>query len=350
MSYASSAVNGAMNWVEQGLVPDTVIRAGVRRLLRQRLHDSQRNEGLPVAANGQSFIALMDAAPVAPVPEKANEQHYEVPADFFGLVLGPHRKYSSCFWDDECSTLADAEAAALAITCERAELADGQRILELGCGWGSLTLFMAGRYPRAHITAVSNSRSQREYILQQARERGLTNIVVLTADMNDFASSERFDRIVSVEMFEHMRNWRTLFARVGEWLDPRGKFFLHIFVHRSAPYEFVDRDSSDWMTRHFFSGGIMPSYDLPLVFQDRLRLNRRWTWKGTHYQKTANTWLANVDAHRGQVLPLLAQVYGADAAAQWLQRWRIFFIACAELWGYRNGQEWFVGHYLFDRR
>jgi len=344
-----TATDKAIGLTEQGLVPDIVIRAGIRRLLKERLNEIHANDVEGAAVATQDFVALMDAGPIAPVPEKANEQHYEVPSAFFGEVLGPHRKYSSCYFNNNVESLAQAEETALAITCERAELADGQNILELGCGWGSLTLFMASRYPNAKITAVSNSQSQRQFIAGEARRRGLDNICIVTCDMNDFDLAQRVDRVVSVEMFEHMRNYRKLFERVHKWLKPSGKFFMHIFVHRSTPYEFVDGGPSDWMSRHFFSGGIMPSNDLPLMFQDHLKFLRRWSWSGTHYEKTANAWLANMDVRRTQILPLLAQTYGANAAEMWFHRWRIFFMACAELWGYRDGQEWFVSHYLFER-
>jgi cyclopropane-fatty-acyl-phospholipid synthase len=345
MSYAERAIN----WTEQGLVPDAVIRSGIRRLLKQRLAEIHADDIERHGADTAAFIEMMNSSPVAPVPEKANEQHYEVPQAFFGFALGARRKYSSCFWGEGIASLDAAEAAALTITCERAELADGQRILELGCGWGSLSLWMAERYPRASITAVSNSHSQRAYIEGEAAKRGLTNLHIVTCDMNDFDIEQRFDRIVSVEMFEHMRNYRQLFERVHNWLVPGGKFFMHIFVHRDVPYEFVDAGASDWMSRHFFSGGIMPSNELPLFFQDHLKIKQRWHWNGQHYEKTANAWLSNLDMHRDQVFPLLAQTYGANAAEQWFNRWRIFFMACAELWGYRNGQEWFVSHYLFER-
>ena len=338
-----------ISWTEQGYVPDVVIRAGIRRLVRQRLVEITADDVQSYARHTTRFVQAMDAAPIAPIPEKANEQHYEVPAAFFGHALGIHRKYSSCFWGKGIVTLDDAEAAALAITCEHAGLADSQDILELGCGWGSLTLWMASHYPAARITAVSNSQSQRAHIVAEVQRRGLANVQVITCDMNAFKAPGRYDRVVSVEMFEHMRNYRELYARVYGWLKPGGRFFKHIFVHRAVPYEFIDLGPSDWMGRHFFSGGIMPSDELPLRFQDHLKFLERWTWDGTHYEKTANAWLANVDARRVEVLPILAATYGKNAAEQWLQRWRIFFMACAELFGHRDGQEWWVSHYLFER-
>jgi cyclopropane-fatty-acyl-phospholipid synthase len=344
MSYATRQ---AINWTEQGLVPDGVVRGAIRRLLRARLADLRTDNAEHVAEATARFVVEMNQSPIAPLPHKANEQHYELPADFFVEALGPHRKYSACYWGAGVESLGAAESAALDLTCQRAGLADGQRILELGCGWGSLTLYVASRYPTASIVAVSNSLPQREFILAEARRRGIGNIAVLTCDMNDFDSDSRFDRIVSVEMFEHMRNYRRLFANIARWLTPQGKFFLHIFTHRCVPYAFVDRDADDWMSRYFFSGGIMPSAGLPLHFQDHLSLQRQWAWGGNHYARTANAWLSNLDQRRARVRPILAQAYGLDQADLWLQRWRIFFMACAELWGFDEGREWFVSHYLF---
>lgn len=345
----SATTRLAINWVEQGLVPDNVVRQGIRRLLARRLREIGAQDCAISAANESAVIMAMNRSPIALVPDLANSQHYEVPAAFFEQVLGPHRKYSSCYWPDNAQDLAVAEAAALALTCERADLADGQDILELGCGWGALSLWMAERYPRAHITAVSNSRSQRAYIEARAARAGLNNLRVITADMNDFATEERHDRIVSLEMFEHMRNWRALFQRVNSWLRPGGRLFMHVFCHRSTPYFFAEQGPTDWMGRHFFSGGLMPSDDLALHFQDQLRLLRRWRWSGQHYERTLNAWLANMDARREAVLPMLAETYGDPQAQLWWQRWRIFFMACAELFGYDRGQQWWISHYLFER-
>lgn len=339
----------ALSWVEQGLVPDAVVRSGIRRLCEQRLRELSVGDAERSAEITERFVRSMREAPTAPLPELANRQHYEVPAEFFGLVLGPRRKYSSAWWPAGTTTLAQAEERALEQTCRRAGLAGGQRVLELGCGWGSLTLWMAERYPSSRIVAVSNSASQREHIVAQASSRGLRNVEVITADMNRFEPRGRFDRIVSVEMFEHMRNWESLFARVHGWLVPGGRFFMHVFCHRAVPYAFEDRDASDWMSRHFFSGGMMPSDELAPRLAGPMRLVERWRWDGTHYEKTANAWLANLDERRAEALPVLERVHGPEEAAAWLQRWRLFFLACAELFAYRGGQEWWVSHYLFER-
>ncbi|MDX2418468.1 MAG: cyclopropane-fatty-acyl-phospholipid synthase family protein [Xanthomonadales bacterium] len=341
--------SGAIGWAEMGLVPDRVIRAGIRRLNRQRLDDIHADDIEQSCRDLVAFVADMKIAEIAPVPELANEQHYEVPAEFFGLVMGNHRKYSSCYWNDDTSSLVEAEAEALRMTCLHAEIEDGLDVLDLGCGWGSLSLWIAAHYPTCNVVSVSNSNSQREYITAQAIERGLDNISVITCDMNDFDTQVRFDRIVSVEMFEHMRNYQELYRRISTWLQPGGKFFKHIFCHRSCAYEFVDQGLSDWMSRHFFSGGIMPSDDLPLRFQKDLQLVNQWRWNGRHYEKTANAWLENMDANKLEIMKIMRSTYGPDDAGKWFMRWRIFFMACAELFAHRDGREWYVSHYLFER-
>ena len=291
----------------------------------------------------------MRSSPIALVPDLANEQHYEVPAEFFSEVLGRHRKYSCCYWADGAQNIAEAEAAALKITCERAQIANGQAVLDLGCGWGSVSLWIAEHYPDSRVTSVSNSSSQREYILEQAGLRGLGNIEVICADMNDFGTDKRFDRVVSVEMFEHMRNYPELFRRIDSWLNPGGVFFMHIFTHRTTPYEYVDKGPGDWMSRHFFSGGIMPSVDLPLRFADHLVIDKRWAWSGNEYARTLRAWLDQMDSRQSSVMPILSNTYGAADAGRWWMRWRMFFMACEELFQYGNGDEWFVSHYRFRK-
>lgn len=331
---------------ESGYIPDSVIRRGIRHLVDQRKSQVRYMNGKDLDA----FVAMMKHSEIALVPDLANEQHYEVPAEFFSATLGEHRKYSCCYWGAGESTLDQAEAAALEITCARAGLTDGQDILELGCGWGSLSLWMASNYPASKITSVSNSASQKEYIDARAAERGLKNIRVITADMNDFDIGQKFDRVVSVEMFEHMRNYEVLFRRIAGWLRDDGLFFMHIFCHRSAAYEYIDQGPQDWMSRHFFSGGIMPSGDLPLRFQEHLKLEEQWRWSGKQYQQTAEAWLQNMDARKSVAFPVIERTYGAENARRWWMRWRIFFLAVSEMFGTDGGREWGVGHYLFRSR
>ena len=345
-----SASQLAIDLTEQGLIPDVVIRRGIRFLIKRRLQEIHSNDAERMADLQNEFILQMKTAPVAFVPEKANEQHYEVPSAFYIKTLGPCLKYSCAYWPEGVNNLADAETAALDETCRHAVLQDGQEILELGCGWGSLTLWMASQYPNSRITAVSNSHSQRQYIEGRIENSGLNNVSVITCDMNEFDIDEnRFDRIVSVEMFEHMRNWPELYGRISGWLKPGGYFFKHIFVHKTAAYAFEDNGPSDWMSRYFFTGGMMPSDDLPLVFQDHLRFKNRWRWDGTHYEKTANAWLALMDKHQDELMREFEKIYGRDSARQWWARWRQFFMACAELFGYEGGQHWWVSHYLFEK-
>jgi cyclopropane-fatty-acyl-phospholipid synthase len=340
---------GALKLAERGLVPDAMLRAGIRALLRKRRRSLGGKIVAKAGALAEDFLQTLDQAPLAPVPEAANAQHYELPVDFFRTVLGPHRKYSCAWWPAGVDSLEAAEAAALAETCRRAQLDNGQEILELGCGWGSLSLWMARNYPQARITAVSNSHTQREAILALASDQGLENLRVVTADINVFEPGTRFDRIVSVEMFEHLRNWPAMFGRISRWLRPEGRFFLHVFVHGGAPYPFAEDDASDWMSRHFFTGGMMPSDDLAVRLQDDLRLLQRWRWDGRHYQRTAEAWLQRMDKQRAAIEPMLRAAYGEDSE-RWRMRWRMFFLAVAELFGADNGQQWWVSHYLFEPR
>ena len=339
-----------IQWTEQGIIPDIFIRAGIRRLCRARLRDVDQGDCESNQLRLEKLLEKFRHGEIAPLPEKANEQHYEVPAEFYELVLGSRKKYSCCYYPKGNESLDEAEILGLEQTCERAQLRDGQAILELGCGWGSLTLWMAEKYPNANITAVSNSRSQREYILNQAENRGVDrNLTVITCDMNDFDIETRFDRVVSVEMFEHMRNYEQLLKNISRWLNEDGKLFVHIFCHRDLTYEFQDKGESDWMSRYFFSGGIMPGDSLLYRFGSNMQISRQWRWRGSHYQQTSEHWLQNADRNKDAILGIFGQCYGADQATIWFHRWRLFFLAVAELFGMDDGQQWWVSHYLFER-
>jgi cyclopropane-fatty-acyl-phospholipid synthase len=346
----------AMNLLERDLVPDFLIRRRIRSLLGARLREESEGGPERVQRRLQELVRGLAASPVAIETAAANEQHYEVPTEFYQRVLGKHLKYSSGLYPDRASepaaTLDAAEARMLALTCERARLADGDRILELGCGWGSLSLWMAANYPNARITAVSNSRTQKLHIDARARERNLGNLEVITRDVNalDFPADTRFDRVVSVEMFEHMRNYQALLARIASWLKPAGTLFVHIFTHSVYAYPFEVRDETDWMARYFFTGGIMPSDDLLLYFQRDVLLLDHWRVPGWHYSLTSEAWLQNMDRNREQIMPVLERTYGEAQALRWWVYWRVFFMACAELWGYDGGREWLVSHYLFEKR
>ncbi len=365
---------------ESGFLPDALIRLGIRRLLSARLLEEGARSVETASARYADLLDRLRQAPVAINTREANQQHYEAPTAFFAEVLGPRLKYSACHWPAGTQSLADAEDRMLALYAERAELADGQSILDLGCGWGAFALWAASRYRRSRILAISNSSSQKAFIDSRALGMGLDNLAVRTADINQLAAgpsgsrseaapggiggpqggidddlSQRFDRIVSVEMFEHVRNYATLLASVGRWLKPRGKLFVHIFGHRQLMYPFEAQGSANWMGRHFFTGGLMPAQDTLLHFQDHLRIERRWLLSGRHYQRTARAWLRNLDANRKaarMALERAAPTDGPQPAPGRLQaqRWRMFFMACEELFGWNDGNDWLVCHYLFGNR
>ncbi len=334
--------------IEKRILPDWLIRIGIRRLLARKLRLEEAGGPQKQAQRKQDFIHEMDQSAIALNTPEANEQHYEVPTEFYLAVLGKRLKYSSGYWPEGIKTLDASEEAMLALTCERAQIKNGQEILELGCGWGSLSLYMAEKFPSSKITAVSNSKTQKAFIDGEARARGLSNLKIITSDMNIFEAPGTYDRVVSVEMFEHMRNWKKLLEKVSSWMKPDALLFIHIFTHARFAYPYVAENPSDWIARYYFTGGMMPSEDLMASFPECVKIVDKWTVKGTHYQKTCEAWLAKQDKARGEIFPFFVKTYGRDAEKKWVY-WRIFFMACAELFGFRGGNEWQVTHYLFLR-
>ena len=335
--------------IEQNKIPDFLLRKGIRKLLKQRLVDENKGNVEAQQEHLMALIGFLKSSPIAVNTIDANQQHYEVPTKFYQYCLGKNLKYSGCYFKEGVTGLDQAEDDMLALTCQRAELANGQHVLELGCGWGSLSLYMAAKFPASNFTVVSNSRTQKLYIDQQANLTGIKNLTVITADMNTFVIDEKFDRVVSVEMFEHMRNYQRLMHKVASFLKPEGKLFIHIFTHKEYAYLFEVKDDTDWMSKYFFTGGIMPSDDLLLYFNDDLVVEKHWQINGAHYGKTAEAWLANMDRHKAEIMPLFEETYGKDQAVKWWVYWRIFYMACAELWNFNDGDEWIVSHYLFHR-
>jgi cyclopropane-fatty-acyl-phospholipid synthase len=336
--------------IENDRVPDVLLRQGIRKLLKQRLRDENKGSVEAQQQHMMQLVRELESSPIALNTGEANEQHYEVPTQFYQYCLGKHLKYSSGYWKPGVTDIDTSERDMLELTCQRAQLADGQQVLELGCGWGSLSLFMAARYPGSTFTVVSNSRTQKVYIDEQAKQRGISNLTVITADMNIFTIEQKFDRVMSVEMFEHMRNYRKLLEKVAGFLKPEGKLFVHIFTHKEYAYKFEVKDDTDWMSKYFFTGGIMPSDHLLLYFNDHFKISEHWRVSGTHYQKTSEAWLQNMDRHKKQIIPLFEETYGKENTLKWWVYWRLFFMACAELWGFNNGNEWMISHYLFDKK
>jgi cyclopropane-fatty-acyl-phospholipid synthase len=337
-------IAAAASAIERLPLPDHIARAGIALMVDRTRRRLDRAD----ASAERDFADAMTQYPIALRPEHANAQHYELPAAFFALVLGPRRKYSCCLYDQR-TTLAEAEERALEQTAAHAGLHDGQRVLELGCGWGSLTLWMAERFPASEIVAVSNAHGQREYIEAEVARRGLNNVRVVTADMNTFDAGARYDRVVSVEMFEHLSNWPALLERVHGWLEPDGRLFLHVFSHRALPYRFEVGDKADWIAQHFFTGGIMPSHGLIRELGMPFEVEADWRWSGENYRRTANDWLANYDSNALAIGGILHQVYGQEAQL-WARRWRLFFLATAGLFGVHNGSEWGISHYVLRPR
>jgi cyclopropane-fatty-acyl-phospholipid synthase len=336
--------------VERDVVPDAVLSAAIRARIARRVAREGAGTEEERSERFRRLVARLRRAPIAVDTDAANEQHYELPPEFFELILGPRRKYSSAWWPPGVDTLAEAEDAMLELYAERADLRDGQRVLELGCGWGSLTLWLAERFPASTVVGVSNSSGQRRFIEAEAARRGLANVEIVTADVNDLELEGPFDRVVSIEMFEHMKNYRRLMARIAGWLADDGLLFVHVFSHRTLAFEFRDDDPSDWIGRYFFTGGIMPSDDLLAHFQDDLVLTDHWRMDGTHYERTLRAWLALLDERRAEVEPILAATYGPGQVTRWFVRWRLFLLVSAELWGWRDGHEFCVSHYRFAPR
>jgi len=342
-------ISGAITLAEKNFFPDWLIRLGIRKLMKEKLSELSSIYVSDGYERKKDWVDSMNKSPLAFSPKKANEQHYEVPSKFFQQVSGPRMKYSSCFWDSSTTNLYDAENQMLDITIRRSGIEDGMRVLDLGCGWGSLSIYIAEKLSQCNVVSVSNSQDQGNYILKEVQKKGLTNLSFIKADMNTLHTDITFDRIISVEMFEHMRNYRLLLNKIAGWLKKNGKLFIHIFCHNDYAYPYETNTDSDWMTRYYFTGGMMPSYDLLEYFQDDLDLEKSWKINGNHYRKTCRAWLNTQDKRREKIMEIFQQFYG-DEGELWFNRWRIFWMACEELFAYNEGEEWFIGHFLMEKK
>ena len=342
-------LNYLIKLAENGTLPDFLIKKGIKNLCNERLKWAELIGPDKLQEHNQDWINQLKESPIALVPEKANEQHYELPPSFFDIVLGENLKYSSGYWPSDKTNFDESEVEMLKITCKRAELEDNLSVLELGCGWGSLTCFMAQKFPNSKITAVSNSKDQKKHIESRCKKMNLTNIEVITCDMNNFDIDKKFDRVVSVEMFEHMRNYGILLKNISKFLKDNGKLFVHIFTHHTMMYPYVDNGAGDWMAREFFSGGQMPSHNLLLNFQEDLKIEKTWKINGTHYSKTSYAWLNKMDKNKKEIIKIFNKTYGEENSKMWFQRWRIFFLSCAVMFGMKKGSEWGVSHYRFKK-
>ena len=336
--------------LEKDIIPDFLIRFGIRNLLSTRLEEEDKGSLEAQQEHLNTYIESLKKSPVAIHTSDANEQHYEVPTEFYKYVLGSRMKYSGGYWKEGVENFDQSEEDMLALSCERAELKNGHSVLELGCGWGSMSLYIAEKFPKCKVIGVSNSRTQKEYIDSVAKQKGLKNIKIITQDMNVFTIDKKFDRIISVEMLEHMKNYQVLFKRISGFMKDDAKFFIHIFTHKTFAYPFEVKDSTDWMAKYFFTGGMMPSHDLFLHFQDDLSILKQWVVNGNHYGKTSEAWLKNMDRNKDKIIPIFQKTYGDGNETKWWVYWRVFFMACAELWAYANGEEWIVSHYLFKKK
>ena len=330
----------------RGLIPDWILRRGVRSQGKERLNMMNKVDS---TKEYSKFINEASTGNIAVNTDDANNQHYEVDSEFFKYCLGKNLKYSCCFWDENTLDLDAAEDNMLEIYSQRAQITDGMSILDIGCGWGSLSLFLAQKYPKSEITGVSNSSSQKIFIDSVASERNISNLNIITRDINDFRAEEKYDRILSIEMFEHTKNTKKLMNLINDWLNPNGLFFMHVFAHKENPYYF-DRDQKNaWMAKYFFTGGMMPNHNLFKDLKSNLEYQKSWILSGEHYERTSNAWLDKMDQNKSKILSLFERSNGSSVAKRKFHFWRLFYIACAEIFGYDNGNEWVVSHHLFKK-